>query len=365
MQRLAADSEVEGTSPALEARRSLDASPLLACTMGYEQSGVNRVLGSKSNQVSVPGCGVVHAVSLNSRGRAIFDINEDFCRFECLVAINNDVPAGAFKADFAVLTDGKEVAAARGVTAGDLPRPIAAELGNARVLELRAHTNQAGFGHAVWLDPILIPNPLYPSGEMVDSNGRTLPGEYRLSEFRMTELEALAIGLNTDKGTLHSYLPYYNRIFDAYRRRVRSEETIALLEIGVFEGGSVHLWRDYFGPQLNLHCMDLNIPRGLPRGTSLHLGNACDEIFIKSHLAQIYFDIIIDDGSHAVEDQIRTFLLLRPFLKLGGVYIIEDMQSVSFVERIESETSTQFEVLDLREKKNRYDDVLLVYSKKA
>jgi hypothetical protein len=357
MESPASSSEIEQPLSRLEARRSLASVPLLASTVRDQVPGIAEVPAVAGRQILFEGCAIVQTVSANSRARAIFDIDGEFCRFESQVAISEGVSS---KGDFMVFTDGREVAAVRGVRAG-VPHMLAAELGRARVMELRVQTNQVASCHAMWTDTMLEPNPI-PNGQVVSSNGRTLPGEYRLPENRMTELEALAIGLNTDKGTDHSYLPWYSGLLDGFRKRLNAGEDISLLEIGVRGGGSIHLWRDYFGQRLRLHCIDLNMPGDLPRGTSLHLGSACDEVFLRSHLAGFSFDIIIDDGSHEVEEQIRTFLLLKPLLKPGGVFIIEDIQSLSFVGRIESGTATNFEILDLREKKNRWDDVLLVYT---
>ncbi|MGC3976971.1 MAG: hypothetical protein QM751_01255 [Paludibacteraceae bacterium] len=38
-------------------------------------------------------------------------------------------------------------------------------------------------------------------------------------------------------------------------------------------------------------------------------------------------DIIIDDGSHYCEHIIKTFNVLFPYLKNGGIYVIEDTQT--------------------------------------
>jgi len=179
----------------------------------------------------------------------------------------------------------------------------------------------------------------------------------------MTELECLAIGLDTDKGTVHSYLPFYDTVFREYRKKLYNGEPVSLLEIGVYGGGSIHLWRNYFGPRLSLHCVDIKIPDSLPQRTSFHLGNACDQLFFESNLAQHEHDIIIDDGSHAVEDQIACFSLFCSRLKPGGIFLIEDVQSLDDVKLIESGASARFETLDFRELKGRYDDILLVFRK--
>lgn len=45
----------------------------------------------------------------------------------------------------------------------------------------------------------------------------------------------------TDKNTIHSYLPLYETLLQPIKETAR-----AVLEVGVYKGGSIKLWHDYF-----------------------------------------------------------------------------------------------------------------------
>jgi SAM-dependent methyltransferase len=102
-----------------------------------------------------------------------------------------------------------------------------------------------------------------------------------------------------------------------------------LLEIGVFNGESLKAWREYFqnikmvvGLDINRDCkqhedIENNIFVEILDGTT-----ALTAEFIKSKYGQ--FDIIIDDGSHTIDDVINSFNNMFYLLKDGGIYIIED-----------------------------------------
>ena len=54
-------------------------------------------------------------------------------------------------------------------------------------------------------------------------------------------LEQIVDNTRTDKNTTHSYLPLYGSLF-----KDKKETTQNILEIGIQNGGSIKLWRDYF-----------------------------------------------------------------------------------------------------------------------
>ena len=125
----------------------------------------------------------------------------------------------------------------------------------------------------------------------------------------------------SDKGGKHPYLEkYYSNLFAPIRNN-----NLNFLEIGVYHGASLKLWRDYF-PNANFHGVDLknrkNYFNNLDRIT-LHQGKSDQPSTYKNLKTQ--FDIIIDDGNHRSATQIPTFKLSRPMVKQGGYYIIEDV----------------------------------------
>jgi hypothetical protein len=83
-----------------------------------------------------------------------------------------------------------------------------------------------------------------------------------------------------------------------------------MLEIGVAGGGSLDLWRSYFGSKARIIGIDNNpdCKRFESTGTRVFIGNQGDTAFLKRVAAEIGpIDILIDDGSHAYQHQLTTF----------------------------------------------------------
>lgn len=152
-------------------------------------------------------------------------------------------------------------------------------------------------------------------------------------------------GTCSDKGTTHSYVDVYEELLAPYRS-IRAR----VLEIGVQYGYSLRLWQEYFDDGFVWGVDIAPVLGGVP---GLILGDATHELGLPWG-----WDIIIDDGSHRVHDQAATYQLLYPRLAPGGLYVIEDVQSDADCEKLL--TVAPFEVIDLRNVKGRYDDVMLV-----
>jgi cephalosporin hydroxylase len=138
-------------------------------------------------------------------------------------------------------------------------------------------------------------------------------------------LDELGRLYQTDKSSLqHNYLAFYQEYFRPLR-----DKSLVILEIGVFNGASLKTWQDYF-PRAKVIGAD--IEPGAKRYEN-------DRIFIEiidqsniedlTRLAVRYgpFDIIVEDGSHLWEHQITSLKTLFPFLRAGGYYIVEDLQT--------------------------------------
>jgi len=160
----------------------------------------------------------------------------------------------------------------------------------------------------------------------------------------------------TDKGTKHTYLETYEEYFAPIRQGAAS-----VLELGVDTGHSLLLWRDYF-PCAEIFGADRvpmpEILRDQRRIRYFQVDlNDLDEIH---ELREHTYDVVIDDASHELEQQLANFDLLQPCLAPGGLYIIEDVVPDSI------EYFPEFVVVDLRHLRNnrkvhRYDNILLVY----
>jgi predicted O-methyltransferase YrrM len=133
----------------------LDSLPHLDARVGYGQLGTSGTLGYENKPVSVQGRHYQRSLSTHAPARLIYQLDGRFAHFQCEVAINDDVRPCSSSADFVVRADGRMIAAAPGVVAGDAPRSIRAELGAARTLELSVDTSHWHFCHSVWLDPRL------------------------------------------------------------------------------------------------------------------------------------------------------------------------------------------------------------------
>jgi hypothetical protein len=118
------------------------------------------------------------------------------------------------------------------------------------------------------------------------------------------------------------YLDIYHRHFQRFRGR-----PVTLVEFGVFHGGSLQMWRDYFGPDSRIVGVDVN-PRlsdlGEP-GIEIHIGDQSDRHFLRELARKVGpIDILVDDGGHTMPQQIATVEELYGSVKEEGVLLVED-----------------------------------------
>ena len=123
----------------------------------------------------------------------------------------------------------------------------------------------------------------------------------------------------------HHYFPVYDHHFSRFRGKAPT-----VVEIGVAGGGSLEIWRKYFGADARIIGIDINPTcvqyRG--EGTEIIIGDQSDKLFLQDAAKQIgTADIIIDDGGHTAVQTINTFEELFPVVKNLGVYLVEDLQT--------------------------------------
>jgi 8-demethyl-8-alpha-L-rhamnosyltetracenomycin-C 2'-O-methyltransferase len=142
----------------------------------------------------------------------------------------------------------------------------------------------------------------------------------------MESLHEIGLRTGTDKASIHSYLPIYEEMLGHLRN-----EPITLLEIGVAMGQSLAMWLEYF-PKAVVCGLDNNLPtiKG-PERLRIFKADQSDERALFRLSSEMAFDVIIDDGSHQVTDQLLTCHALWRALKLNGLYFVEDIQSISQV----------------------------------
>lgn len=155
----------------------------------------------------------------------------------------------------------------------------------------------------------------------------------------MSLLNDIGLKFNTDKSSrFHNYLDFYQEQLPNQSFEGR------LLEIGVMDGYSMEMWREYYPNATQIIGLDI-MPKDhlLFPGVELLQINATD---IEAVRALGEFDIIIDDGSHmSLEQQQAFFWLYYNQLSHGGFYVIEDLWT-SYMPAYVNSKYTTAEVLE-------------------
>ena len=135
----------------------------------------------------------------------------------------------------------------------------------------------------------------------------------------------------------HHYFDIYTRYFERYRGR-----PIKMLEIGVFRGASLRMWKEYFHPDSTIVGIDIDkscqAHEIADRKVFVRIGSQADPAFLTSVNEEFGpFDIILDDGSHKTHHQIVSFgALFRPALKDDGCYMVEDVHTNYWIKHVDS-----------------------------
>jgi hypothetical protein len=118
------------------------------------------------------------------------------------------------------------------------------------------------------------------------------------------------------------YFPIYERHFGQFVGR-----KVNIMEIGIYSGGSLSMWLDYFGDDAHVYGLDIEEACRVYAGerVDVFIGDQEDTAFWRQLLREVpQMDIVIDDGGHAPQQQIKTLMSVLPTMKPGGVYLCED-----------------------------------------
>jgi len=99
---------------------------------------------------------------------------------------------------------------------------------------------------------------------------------------------------------------------------------LTILEIGVSQGGSLQMWKRFFGPYCTIIGIDINERHKKHEEDRIHIriGDQSDIKFLDSIIEEFGVpDIVIDDGSHVMEHVTKSFQHLYPKLPKNGIYI--------------------------------------------
>lgn len=142
----------------------------------------------------------------------------------------------------------------------------------------------------------------------------------------MRTLEAIFKSNTGPMITRHNHvLNIYDELFSRYRGK-----EVSILEIGIAAGGSLLMWRDYFGEKAKVYGLDISeAALGVVGGQiKVFTGDQSDRAFLKRVVEEVgHLDIVIDDGSHDSAHQIASFEEIFPCLNDNGMYAIEDLHT--------------------------------------
>lgn len=121
------------------------------------------------------------------------------------------------------------------------------------------------------------------------------------------------------------YFDIYDRHFQKYKGK-----RVVVVEFGVYHGGSLKMWKDYFGSNARIIGVDINpeCKKFKDKNVEIFIGDQEDRAFLKKLMKKIGpVDVVIEDGGHTMKQQIHTFEEVYPYVKEDGVFLIEDLHT--------------------------------------
>ena len=175
----------------------------------------------------------------------------------------------------------------------------------------------------------------------------------------------------TDKNTSHSYLDTYDMLFSS-----RKDTAKHVLEIGIQQGGSIKMWREYF-TNATVYGLDIMSPNSVwdeigndPKIVLYTSTDAYNLDFFRDTFLNpgLRFDVLIDDGPHTLDSMKEFIVKYSQVLAEGGVLVVEDVHDMSWIEHLTNvvpeNLKPYIQVFDLRSNKGRWDDIMFVIDTK-
>jgi len=121
------------------------------------------------------------------------------------------------------------------------------------------------------------------------------------------------------------YFPIYERHFSPWVNKA-----VTFMEIGVSQGGSLSMWQRYLGPHATIIGIDIDpsCAKHETPGIHVRIGDQSDTVFLDQVIDEFGVpDIVLDDGSHQMNDMITTFQHVYPKMLKNTVYMVEDLHT--------------------------------------
>lgn len=191
----------------------------------------------------------------------------------------------------------------------------------------------------------------------------------------------------------HNFISSYNKIFKNFD--IDDVEHVLEIGIGCLEkgqmggkngvitkfgyktGNSLRMWRDCF-INANIYGIDIYKEAMIINEDRIQT-YVCDQSY-PSQLKDLMdikikkkLNVIVDDGSHELTHQIISFNTLSPYLKEGGIYIIECIQPKNiahlsdlsaFNNKADIEKKFNITIYDTRKDTNKNDDFMMLFQMK-
>lgn len=137
----------------------------------------------------------------------------------------------------------------------------------------------------------------------------------------MATLHEIGLKYNTDKAYPHNFC-------NEYEMFLKHKNILSIVEVGILNGGSLRMWAEFY-PDAKVVGIDNDASTLINEGNIVsYLGDQSNPLdTILPYVIETNCDLFIDDGSHMWKHQIDTFNNIFPFMKMGSVYILEDLHT--------------------------------------
>ena len=145
----------------------------------------------------------------------------------------------------------------------------------------------------------------------------------------------------SDKNTVHKYLGVYESLMSSKKYSAKN-----VLEVGVWKGGSIKLWHDYF-PNATIYGLDRLLAEttskvdifNKPRIKLYTPTDAYDEETFKRNFLDknIKCDVLVDDGPHYLETMKAFVRMYSQIMTDDGILIVEDLDHIEWLDDLRNE----------------------------
>jgi len=155
----------------------------------------------------------------------------------------------------------------------------------------------------------------------------------------MSRIEKLFYKSKNNSVKWEKYFDVYEEFFKPFKNK-----NITFVEIGIHNGGSLDIWKGYFGKKSRIIGIDVNPECKIfsKHGYEIFIGNQANPKFWNNFFKKVgKVDIVLDDGGHTNLDQIITTANVVKKINDNGLLIVEDTHT-SYISEYNSNIKFSF-----------------------